>query len=73
MKETSSIAQLLKEGFFRGISWAFGVTIGFVLVSTILVIILQNTGGLPLIGGWIADVVEATQEQLVKRTPLINQ
>lgn len=64
--------ELLKEGFFAGLGWAFGVTIGFVILSTLLVIFLKFLGGLPLIGGWIANIVEATQEQLLRRTPLIR-
>ncbi len=65
--------ELLKEGFIAGIGWAFGVTIGFVLVSTILVLVFRTLGGLPLIGSWIADIVQETQIQLLKRTPIIPQ
>jgi hypothetical protein len=64
--------ELLKEGFFAGLGWAFGVTIGFVILSTLLVIFLKFLGGLPLVGSGIASVVEATQQQLIKRTPLIR-
>jgi hypothetical protein len=63
--------ELLKEGFFAGLGWAFGVTIGFVILSTLLVIFLKFLGGLPLVGQGIASVVEVTQDQLMKRTPLI--
>lgn len=64
--------ELLKEGFFAGLGWAFGVTVGFVILSTILVIFLKFLGGLPLIGSWIASIVEVTQEQLIRRTPLMH-
>jgi len=67
-----SKGDLFKKGFISGIGWAFGVTLGFVLVSTILVLVLNALGGLPLIGKWIADIVEATQSQLVKRSPFGN-
>ena len=62
--------ELLKEGFFAGIGWAFGVTVGFVLISTIIVFVLRQLGGLPLIGAWIASIVEETQTQLLRRTPI---
>lgn len=62
--------ELLKEGFFAGIGWAFGVTIGFVLISTLIVLVLRRLGGLPIIGSWIADIVEETQNQLLRRTPV---
>jgi len=64
--------ELLKEGFFAGLGWAVGVTVGFVILSTILVMFLKFLGGLPLIGSWIASIVEATQEQLIRRTPFIR-
>lgn len=61
------------KGFVQGIGWAFGVIIGFVLISTILILILRNLGGLPVIGNWIASIVEATPSQLAKRTPVFPQ
>ena len=65
--------ELLKEGFFAGVGWAFGVTVGFVIISSLLVIIIRALGGLPLIGSGIANIVEETQIQLLKRTPLISR
>lgn len=65
--------QFFKEGFNRGIGWAFGVTIGFVIISIILVLVLRSLGGLPVIGGWVASIVEATLSQLAKRTPVFPQ
>lgn len=64
--------ELLKEGFFAGIGWAFGVTVGFVIISTLIVFILRYMGGLPLIGTWIADIVEETENQLLRRTPVFT-
>lgn len=62
-----------KKGLIGGIGWAFGVTIGFVIISTLLVLILRGLGGLPIIGDWLASIVEATLEQLTKRTPVFPQ
>lgn len=56
-----------------GVGWAFGVTIGFVIISTLLVVILRQLGGLPLVGSWIAQIVEVTLGQLAKRTPIVPQ
>jgi hypothetical protein len=69
----SKKSQLFKEGLIRGIGWAFGVTIGFVIISTILVFVLRSLGGLPAIGGWVASIVEATLSQLANRTPVFPQ
>ena len=63
--------ELFKEGIIAGVGWAVGVTIGFVLISTILVLVLRSLGGLPLIGDTVASIVEATQDSLLKRTPII--
>ena len=60
--------ELLKEGIIAGIGWSLGVTIGFVFVSTVLVFTLKQLGGIPFVGGFIANVVEETQNQLLKRT-----
>jgi hypothetical protein len=65
--------QMFKESLLKGIAWSFGVTIGFVFISTVVVFIFKQAGGLPLIGNFVASIVEATQEQLVKRTPLFPQ
>lgn len=61
------------RGVIAGIGWALGVTIGFVLVSTVLAFLLKNAGGLPLIGDWIANIVESTIEQLSRRAPVLPQ
>lgn len=65
------VKELLRRGFYSGISWAFGATVGFVLVSTIMVFILSRAGGLPLVGSFIASVVQSTLEQLYTRTPIL--
>ena len=62
-----SYFEKFKDGLLRGIGWAFGVTIGFALISTILVATLGPLGGIPLIGDKIADIVQATQISLEKR------
>jgi len=60
----------VKEGIVKGFSWSIGVTLGFAFVSTVIVFILGQAGGLPLIGHWIANIVQATQSSLGSRTPL---
>ncbi len=59
------------RGIIAGIGWAIGVTIGFALVSTILVLFFKSLGGLPLIGDFFTSVVESTQQSLPKRTPIL--
>ena len=59
---------LFKSGFTSGLGWAFGVTIGFALVATIMVLVLNRIDTSPWIGDTMADIIEATQEQLLKRS-----
>lgn len=63
-------ARLLKEGFLRGMAWSFGATTGFIIISTVAVLILRRLGGLPFVGNFIASIVESTIEQLTKSTPI---
>lgn len=72
-KESKTHWHHFLDGVIIGFGWAIGATLGFVIISTLLVVILQKLGGLPLVGGWLASVVEATQQQLIKRTPIIPQ
>jgi len=65
--------QHFKNGFIGGLGWSFGVTIGFVLISTIIVSSLRIAGGLPLVGEWIAGIVTATQESLIRRNPYYSR
>ena len=64
---------MFKRGIVAGIGWAVGVTIGFALVSALLILITRALGGLPSLGDFFASVVESTQESLLKRNPLIPQ
>jgi len=60
-----------KEGFVGGVGWSFGATIGFVIVSTLIAISLRSLGALPVVGNFIAQVVEATQTQLERRSIVV--
>ncbi|KKT34645.1 MAG: hypothetical protein UW23_C0032G0007 [Candidatus Collierbacteria bacterium GW2011_GWA1_44_12] len=70
--EEYSIGRVIRNGFVSGVSWSFGATVGFVLVSIILAFVLQELGGLPFVGSFFASIVEATVEQLTRRTPVIG-
>ena len=64
------IKKLMRDGFYRGVGWSFGVTVGFSIVSTLLVMVFNYLGGLPLVGNWFASVVQETQNALLKRSPI---
>ncbi len=66
-QEDFSIKGLFKDGFISGFGWSFGVTVGFVVISIVVVNALKLLGGLPVVGGFIANVVDATQAQLERK------
>ncbi len=65
--------EMFKRGVVAGIGWAIGVTLGFALVSALLVLIAKALGEVPSIGDFFASIVESTQESLLNRNPLIPQ
>jgi hypothetical protein len=64
--------KLFLNGFIQGMGWSFGVTLGFIIISILLVYVLKLLGGMPLIGNFIAGIVESTLEQIKFRTPYIQ-
>lgn len=72
IKLVNSYFDVFRQGIMGGIGWAFGVTIGLILISFIFGIILRNVGGFPLIGSVVADIVENTQAELNRKNPLLQ-
>lgn len=63
MKRKTNLEKV-KDGFFRGLGTALGLTVGFALVSTIIINIIKVGGGLPLVGSFFASIVTETQNSL---------
>lgn len=61
--------RLLYVNFISGVARGVGIAVGFAILGAILVIIMQQlvSLNLPLIGGFIADLVEIVQLQLGTR------
>ena len=68
-KKLRSNTELFKAGLIGGIGWAIGVTIGFAFISAVAITLLDKTSVVPLLGNWIAEIVENTQLQLNLRNP----
>lgn len=60
-----------REGFVGGIGWAFGVTLGFIIISALLWFLANRLGGIPYLGEKIQDLVRATSESNVPGSPQI--
>lgn len=56
-----------KKGLVGGMFWSIGVTIGFAIVSAFIIIFLSQVDTIPVIGNFVADVVEQTQRNLERR------
>jgi hypothetical protein len=63
MKRKTNLEKV-KDGFFRGLGTALGLTVGFALVSTIIINIIKVGGGLPVVGSFFASIVTETQNSL---------
>lgn len=61
---TPKIKDTLIHNFLGGIAWSLGVTVGIAILAYILSNVVSAVGGVPLIGDWIARVVEATLQAL---------
>lgn len=58
--------RLLWVNFVSGIARGLGIAVGFVILGAVIIIILQRLVdlNLPLIGGFIADMVEIVRQQM---------
>ena len=58
------------KNFIGGLGWMLGATVGFALLVAVLSVILNWLGGLPIIGGWIANLIETTNQALETKKSL---
>lgn len=58
--------EMIKRNFFAGISRGIGIGIGVTVITAVLIIILQKivTLNIPIIGEYIADIVEIVERNL---------
>lgn len=56
--------EMIKRNFFAGISRGIGIGIGVTVITAMLIIILQKivTLNIPIIGEYIADIVEIVEK-----------
>ena len=58
------LSKMLRDNFLGGISWALGATVGLAVIVGLVTFILNLLGGLPIVGGFFADIVESTNQAL---------
>ncbi len=58
--------RLLYINFISGLARGFGIAVGFAILGAIIILILQRlvTLNLPVIGGFIAEIVSIVETQL---------
>ncbi len=59
--------KLLLINFLSGLAKGFGTVIGFTILAAVVLYILQNMISLPIIGDFIADIIEIVQSNLAQR------
>ena len=62
--EKVDLKKVFAKNFVAGIAWGVGASIGLSLIFTVATTILRWLGGLPIIGSFLADVIEATVKAL---------
>jgi len=67
--KSSSFTEHIKKGLIGGFFWAIGVSLGFTFVSIVTIFFLSRFISFPVVGGFVASVVEATQATLQTRSP----
>ena len=60
--------RLLYINFISGLARGFGIAVGFAILGTLIIFILQQlvTLNLPVIGGFIAEIVTIVQSQMAR-------
>ena len=66
-QKSVKLSKIFVMNIVGGIAWAFGVTLGFVILATIVSGILTYLGGLPLVGNWFADLFFMIQTSIDKK------
>jgi ABC-type amino acid transport system permease subunit len=61
---TPKLRNTFTHNFIGGIAWGLGVTVGLALIAYILSLLVNIFGGLPLVGDWLANIVDVTLEAL---------
>ena len=58
--------RLLWLNFMSGLARGFGAAVGFTILGAIVIVLLRNlvVDNIPLIGGFLAEVVRVVQERL---------
>lgn len=57
-----SKTQMMSANVLGGIAWGFGSVIGATIVVTLLLVVLNFLGDVPLIGNFVNNVSESIQE-----------
>lgn len=62
--------RLLWINFISGIARGLGIAVGFAILGAVMIIVMEKLVNLnlPLIGGFIADIVRVVQQQLGSKT-----
>jgi len=64
--------EIVFKNFLGGIAWAAGASAGFAILAMVMGFVLNKLGGLPVIGSFLASLVEVTQTALRSRGILIR-
>lgn len=66
LKNYPPLKKHLMFSFLGGVATALGATVGFAIIIWLVTFVLNQLGGLPLIGEFFATIVNATNQALQK-------
>lgn len=64
---SESLKRTFVRNFVGGIATALGLTVGIALISYFLSFMVSSLGGLPLVGNFLANIVNLTIESLGRK------
>ena len=59
---TKKLSTILWHNFLGGVAWGLGITIGAAIILTLGGFVLAKVNLIPIIGTFVADIVEVVQE-----------
>lgn len=64
---TPHVRHTLFHNFLGGLAWGVGLTVGISVLAYGLTLIVKALGGIPFIGAWFANIIQATLNALQNR------
>lgn len=65
--------KLLVNNFLAGIAWGVGTSVGIAVGIAVFAFIVSRVNFVPIVGNWLADVLQFAIEEVGTRPPTVLQ